>query len=126
MEKRWSIKRQAFVQQYGDEVRDASLLKMVQVGFVAAGDPLWQSTLRVIDAELVSDSLVYRYGPSASPGGLLGSEGTFSFCTLLYVDALARSGRRDDEQLGNFPQAFTHLALIDDAITLNDALDKGW
>jgi GH15 family glucan-1,4-alpha-glucosidase len=102
-----------------------------------------------MDAELVSDSLVYRYDPSASPDGLRGSEGTFSLCTFLYVDALSRAGRVDDarltfekmltyanhlglyseeiaptgEQIGNFPQAFTHLALIDAAITLNDRLD---
>jgi hypothetical protein len=88
--------------------------------------------------ELVTDSLVYRYDPSASPDGLRGSEGTFSLCTFWYVDALARAGRLDEarltfekmltyanhlglyseeialtgEQLGNFPQAFTHLALI--------------
>ena len=149
MDKGWSTEREAFVQQYGETVLDASLLKMPQVGFVAPGDPMWQSTLRAMDAELVSDSLVYRYDPSASPDGLRGSEGTFSLCTFLYVDALARAGRLDDarltfekmltyanhlglyseeiaatgEQIGNFPQAFTHLALIDAAITLNDCLD---
>ncbi|WP_232481615.1 glycoside hydrolase family 15 protein [Arthrobacter sp. YN] len=149
MDKGWSDERQAFVQQYGDTVLDASLLKMAQVGFVSPGDPRWQSTLRAMDAELVSDSLLYRYDPSASPDGLLGSEGTFSLCTFLYVDALARSDRLDEarltfekmltyanhvglyseeigatgEQLGNFPQAFTHLALIDAAITLNERLD---
>jgi GH15 family glucan-1,4-alpha-glucosidase len=149
MEKGWSSERQAFVQQYGDNVLDAALLKMPQVGFVSPQDPMWQSTLRAMDAELVSDSLVYRYDPSASPDGLRGSEGTFSLCTFLYVDALARSNRLEEarltfdkmltyanhvglyseeiaangEQIGNFPQAFTHLALIDAAITLNDRLD---
>jgi GH15 family glucan-1,4-alpha-glucosidase len=149
MEQGWSAEREAFVQQYGETVLDASLLKMPQVGFVAPGDPLWQSTLRAMDGELVSDSLVYRYDPSASPDGLRGSEGTFSLCTFLYVDAMARAGRVDEarltfekmltyanhlglyseeiaptgEQIGNFPQAFTHLALIDAAITLNDRLD---
>lgn len=149
MEKGWNAERQAFVQQYGEDVLDASLLKMSQVGFVAPGDPMWQSTLRAMDTELVSDSLVYRYDPGASPDGLLGSEGTFSLCTFYYVDALARAGRLDDarltfekmltyanhlglyseeiattgEQIGNFPQAFTHLALIDAAITLNESLD---
>jgi pentatricopeptide repeat protein len=102
-----------------------------------------------MDRELVSDSLVYRYNPAASPDGLHGDEGTFSLCTFLYVDALARAGRLDDavltfqkmhtygnhlglfseeigstgEQLGNFPQAFTHLSLINAAITLNRELD---
>jgi GH15 family glucan-1,4-alpha-glucosidase len=150
MAKGWSAEREAFVQQYGDTVLDAALLKMPQVGFVAPSDPMWQSTLRAMDRELVSDSLVYRYDPSASPDGLRGSEGTFSLCTFLYVDALARAGRVDEarltfekmltyanhlglyseeiavtgEQIGNFPQAFTHLALIDAAITLNDCLDS--
>jgi pentatricopeptide repeat protein len=149
MDKGWSSERQAFVQQYGDNVLDAALLKMPQVGFVSPQDPMWQSTLRAMDTELVSDSLVYRYDPSASPDGLRGSEGTFSLCTFLYVDALARSGRLEEarltfdkmltyanhvglyseeiaatgEQIGNFPQAFTHLALIDAAMTLNERLD---
>ncbi|MFF1635237.1 glycoside hydrolase family 15 protein [Leifsonia sp. NPDC058248] len=150
MEKGWNKERRAFVQQYGETVLDASLLKMTQVGFVSPQDPMWQDTLRAIEEELVSDSLVYRYNPSASPDGLQGSEGTFSLCTFFYVDALARADRLDDarltfekmltysnhlglfseeiaptgEQIGNFPQAFTHLALIDAAITLNDRLDE--
>ncbi|WP_024368290.1 glycoside hydrolase family 15 protein [Arthrobacter sp. TB 26] len=150
MDEGWSAEREAFVQEYGETVLDASLLKMPQVGFVAPDDPMWHSTLRAMDSELVSDSLVYRYDPSASPDGLRGSEGTFSLCTFLYVDALARASRVDEarltfekmltyanhlglyseeiaptgEQIGNFPQAFTHLALIDAAITLNDRLDE--
>jgi GH15 family glucan-1,4-alpha-glucosidase len=150
MDKGWNEERRAFVQQYGETVLDASLLKMTQVGFIAPQDPMWQDTLRAMEDELVSDSLVYRYNPSASPDGLRGSEGTFSLCTFFYVDALARADRLDDarltfekmltyanhlglfseeiaptgEQIGNFPQAFTHLALIDAAITLNDRLDE--
>jgi pentatricopeptide repeat protein len=122
---------------------------MSSVGFIAPQDPLWASTLRAMDDELVTDSLVYRYNPSASPDGLQGSEGTFSLCSFMYVDALARAGRLEDarlafekmltyanhvglfseeialtgEQIGNFPQAFTHLALIDAAITLDEALN---
>jgi GH15 family glucan-1,4-alpha-glucosidase len=150
MEKGWSAERRAFVQQYGEPVLDASLLKMPQVGFIAPHDPLWTDTMKAIEAELVSDSLVYRYDPEASPDGLRGSEGTFSLCSFLYVDALARGDRLAEarftfekmltyanhlglyseeiaptgEQIGNFPQAFTHLALIDAAITLNDRLDS--
>jgi GH15 family glucan-1,4-alpha-glucosidase len=149
MEKGWSQERRAFVQQYGETVLDASLLKMAQVGFISPQDPMWLDTLRAMEAELVSDSLVYRYDPSASPDGLRGSEGTFSLCTFLYVDALARSDQlaearltfekmltyanplglfseeiaQTGEQIGNFPQAFTHLALIDAALTLNERLD---
>jgi GH15 family glucan-1,4-alpha-glucosidase len=150
MSKGWSDGRQAFVQHYGGDVLDSSLLRMATVGFVTPKDPIWTSTLDAMEDELVSDSLVYRYDPAASPDGLRGSEGTFSLCTFMYVDALARAGRTDKarltfekmmgyanhlglyseeidltgRQLGNFPQAFTHLALIDAALTLNAALDR--
>ncbi|MFI9504647.1 glycoside hydrolase family 15 protein [Nocardia sp. NPDC052566] len=148
-ERGWNPVRRAFVQQYGSEVLDASLLRMVKVGFVAPRDPMWLSTLDRITEELVTDSLVYRYDPDAAPDGLQGSEGTFSLCTFDYVDALTRAGRTHQarlvfekmltyanhlglyaeeialtgEQLGNFPQAFTHLSLIDAALTLDRALD---
>ncbi|MFL5767865.1 MAG: glycoside hydrolase family 15 protein [Actinomycetota bacterium] len=151
MEKGWSKERGAFVQHYGTDVLDASNLLMPLVGFIAPQDPMWLSTLDAMDNELVSDSLVYRYDPSASPDGLQGSEGTFSICTFWYVDALARSGRLEKarltfekmqtyanhlglfseeigptgEQLGNFPQAFTHLSLINAALNLNFQLDHG-
>ncbi len=151
MTKGWNEKMQAFVQYEGSDVLDASLLLMPLVGFIVPGDEKWQSTLSAMDKVLVSDSLVYRYDPKASPDGLQGSEGTFSLCTFLYVDALARSGRLDEarltfekmltyanhvglfseeiglsgEQLGNFPQAFTHLALINAAMNLNYQLDHG-
>ena len=147
----WNAQKRAYVQHYGTDVLDASVLLMPIVGFVSPIDPMWQSTLRAVDDELVSDSLVYRYNPSASPDGLRGHEGTFSICTFWYVDALARSGRLEDarlvfekmltyanhvglyseeigptgEQLGNFPQAFSHLSLINAAINLDYQLDHG-
>ncbi|GAA0683256.1 hypothetical protein GCM10010193_41410 [Kitasatospora atroaurantiaca] len=150
MERGWSDSEKAFVQYYGGGVLDASLLLMPRVGFVAPRDPTWLSTLDAMDRTLVSDSLVYRYDPAASPDGLRGSEGTFSLCTFLYVDALARAGRfrqaryafekmhtyanhvglfaeevgPSGEQLGNFPQAFTHLSLIMAATTLDKVLDE--
>jgi GH15 family glucan-1,4-alpha-glucosidase len=138
MDKGWSEERKAFVQHYGTDVLDASVLVMPLVKFIAPTDPRWLSTLDAMSKTLVSDSLVYRYDIEASPDGLEGDEGTFSICTFWYVEALARAGRVDEarlafekmltyanhlglygeeigltgEALGNFPQAFTHLALI--------------
>jgi GH15 family glucan-1,4-alpha-glucosidase len=151
MDRGWSPQRKAFVQHYGSEVLDASLLLMPTVGFVMSKDPRWLSTLDAMNDELVSDSLVYRYDPDASPDGLRGNDGTFSLCSFLWVDSLARAGRAvqaryafdkmltyandaglfaeeigpTGEQLGNFPQAFTHLALVLAATALDKALDEG-
>jgi GH15 family glucan-1,4-alpha-glucosidase len=150
MARGWNPERGTFVQRYGSEVLDAALLQMPQMGFIAGHDPMWLSTLDAMNDELVSDSLVYRYNPSASPDGLRGDEGTFSLCTFWYVDALTRAGRLDEaelilqkmftyanhlglyseeigptgEQLGNFPQAFSHLALINAAVSLDQQLDR--
>ncbi|MFG2794971.1 glycoside hydrolase family 15 protein [Streptomyces sp. NPDC048419] len=150
MARGWSEKERALVQHYDGDVLDASLLLLPRVGFLAPMSPDWLSTLDAMDRKLVSDSLVYRYDPTASPDGLRGSEGTFSLCSFLYVDALARAGRipqaryafekmltyanhvglfgeevgPSGEQLGNFPQAFTHLALIMSATTLDSAIDQ--
>jgi len=149
MTKGWNDRLGAFVQYEGGDVLDAALVLMPLVGFVVPNDRRWRSTMAAMDATLVSDSLVYRYDPAASPDGLPGEEGTFSLCSFFYVDALARSGRLDDarltfakmltyanhvglyaeeidaegQQVGNFPQAFTHLALIDAALTLDRRLD---
>ena len=94
MQRGWNDKVKAFTQHYSTEVLDSSLLLMPLEGFIAPRDPMWLSTLQAMDRELVSDSLVYRYNPAASPDGLHGGEGTFSLCTFLYVDALARAGAR--------------------------------
>ncbi|MGW3967078.1 glycoside hydrolase family 15 protein [Amycolatopsis sp. NPDC005003] len=144
----WHRTRNAFVQHDTGEELDAALLRMPRTGFLPPKDPLWLSTLDAIRDDLVTDSLVYRYDPAASPDGLAGSEGTFSLCSFAYVDALTRAGRLEEartafekmltyanhvglyaeeiaptgEQLGNFPQAFTHLALIDAAVALDAAL----
>ncbi len=148
MERGWSQARGAFIQESGSEVLDAALLMMPLTKFVSPTDPRWLSTLDAIGRDLVSDSLVYRYDPAASPDGLSGAEGTFSICSFWYVEALARAGRIEEarlvfekmltysnhvglyseqigltgEQLGNFPQAFTHLALISAAYNLDRAM----
>ncbi len=148
MDRGWHAGREAFVQHYDTDVLDASILIMPLVRYVAPTDRRWLSTLDAIGSELVSDSLVYRYNIKASPDGLDGDEGTFSICTFWYVEALARAGRLDEarlvfekmltyanhlglyseeigptgEALGNFPQAFTHLALISAAYFLDRQL----
>jgi GH15 family glucan-1,4-alpha-glucosidase len=146
----WNARRGAFVQYYGAGVLDASLLLMPAMGFLASDDPLWTSTLDAIRRDLVSDCLVHRYDPVASPDGLPGSEGTFNFCSFLYAAALAGSGRLEQAhyafdkmllyanpvglyaeeigltgaQLGNFPQAFTHVALIHAANVLSEEQER--
>ena len=96
MERAGAPQRQAFVQHYETDVLDSSLLRMSTVGFITPNDPMWASTLKAMDDELVTDSLVYRYNPQASPDGLRGSEGTFSLCTFAYVESLARAGQLDE------------------------------
>jgi GH15 family glucan-1,4-alpha-glucosidase len=144
----WSQTRRAFVQHEDGDVLDASVLMMPLTKFIAPTDPKWLSTLDALTHDLVSDSLVYRYDPLASPDGLRGDEGTFSICSFWYVEALVHAGRIDEarlafekmltyanhlglyaeeisqtgEQQGNFPQAFTHLALISAAFNLDRAL----
>jgi GH15 family glucan-1,4-alpha-glucosidase len=151
MSKGWNDELKAFTQYEGSDVLDASILQMPLMNFITPGDPKWQSTLAAMDRVLVTDSLVYRYDPKASPDGFKGSEGTFSLCSFWYVDALARSGGLDDarlafeemltyanhvglfseeigldgQQLGNLPQAFTHLSLINAALNLDYQLDHG-
>ncbi|MFE2264384.1 glycoside hydrolase family 15 protein [Streptomyces griseosporeus] len=148
MDRGWSAERQAFVQHEDGDVLDAAVLMMPLAKFIAPTDPKWLSTLDALTRDLVSDSLVYRYDPQASPDGLRGDEGTFSICSFWYVEALVRAGRVDEarlafekmltyanhlglyaeeishtgEQQGNFPQAFTHLALISAAFNLDLAL----
>ena len=149
MDRGWSPTLKAFTQYEGADVLDASVLLMPLVKFISPTDPKWLSTLDALTASLVSDSLVYRYDPQASPDGLRGGEGTFSACSFWSVEALTRAGRleearlafekmltyanhlglyaeqigRTGEQQGNFPQALTHLALISAAFNLDRALD---
>jgi hypothetical protein len=139
---------EAFVQHDDTELLDASLLLMPLVHFIAPTDPRWLSRLDAIGEELVRDSMVYRYDPAARSDGIESYEGAFSMCTFWHVECLARAGRLEEAQLlfekmhtyanhlglyseqigltgellGNFPQAFTHLALISAAFNLNRQL----
>lgn len=143
----WNADLKAFTQTERGDCMDASVLLMPMVKFLSPADPRFLSTLRAVEEHLVTDSLVFRYDPESD--GLDGAEGTFSICSFWYVEALTRAGRLDDAQLalekmftyanhvglyaeqvsatgdqvGNFPQAFTHLALISAALNLDRALD---
>ena len=150
----WNEELQSFVQYEGASTVDAATLLMPIVGFIGPKDPLWISTLKCIENQLVYDFLVYRYREVKDLDGLKGQEGTFSMCTFWYIECLSLAGQLDKarlyfekmlgyanhlglfaeqlgfsgEYLGNYPQAFTHLGLIRTAISLdrqlNDARNK--
>ena len=150
----WDAGRGAFIQHKGTTAVDAANLLMPLVKFISPTDPRWLSTLAAVKEDLVDDSLVYRYkmGHGAADG-LAGDEGTFNMCSFWYVECLTRAGDIEKarlmfekmlgyanhlglyseelgprgEHLGNFPQAFTHLALISAAHNLDKALSaSGW
>ena len=144
----WDKESQSFVQSYGSKSIDASALLMPLVFFVSPTDPRMLKTLKAIQRELTSDLLVYRYRNELESDGLKGGEGTFSLCTFWLVEALTRAGRLEEARMifermlgyanhlglyseeigprgdarGNFPQAFTHFALISAAVNLDRAL----
>ena len=145
----WDPGLKTYVMYPGSQLLDASLLVMPLVKFAGPTDPRFLSTLDTISGELVSDSLVNRYAITGHDG-IADGEGTFSLCSFWYVEALTRAGRAHEargvfekmltysnhlglfaeqighsgEALGNFPQAFTHLALISAAVNLDQALDR--
>ena len=149
MEQGWSWEKNSFVQYYGSDALDASLLLMPLMKFVGPTDPRWLATLDRIKEELTYDTLVDRYKQKdAAPDGLEGEEGSFCLCSFWLVECLTRAGRLGEarlalekmfsyanhlglyaeeigpsgEALGNFPQALTHLALISAAVHLDRAL----
>jgi GH15 family glucan-1,4-alpha-glucosidase len=151
--KGWNPQRQAFVQSYGSNALDASILMMPLVYFMTPDDPMMVSTVDAIskpvsEGGLYCDGMVYRYA-SSTDDGLNSREGTFNVCTLWLIEALARMGRVEQahwlfekmlsranrlslyseqmsltgEQLGNFPQGLTHMGLISAAYNLSRRLD---
>ena len=147
----WNEKLGAWVQYKGAEHVDASVLLMPLTHFISPLEPRWLSTMKVIDDELLLDVLVYRYKNGfKNIDGLEGEEGTFNMCSFWFIEALAKSGELDKaveyfekmigysnhlllfseelgkkgELLGNFPQAFTHLALISAAVELNKQISR--
>ena len=144
-------KRNAFVQAYGSDALDASVLMIPLVGFLPATDPRMVGTVEAIRAELMHDGFVARYDTHRTEDGLPAGEGTFLPCTFWFADNLALQGRRQEAAdlfdrllalrndvgllseeydprsnrlLGNFPQAFSHLCLISTALNLDRPADS--
>lgn len=136
----------AFVQSYGSKELDASVLLIPLVGFLPPNDPRVRSTVEAVERHLMADGFVRRYDPVASSDGLPGSEGAFLACSFWLADNLVLLGRRDDARrlfqrllalrndvgllseeydprtkrlVGNFPQAFSHITLINTAYNLS-------
>jgi GH15 family glucan-1,4-alpha-glucosidase len=151
----YSSQRDSFVQYYGAEHLDASLLMIPLVGFLPADDPRVKGTVAAIQRELTVDGLVHRYPPEGSQAvdGLPPGEGTFLACTFWLADNLVLMGRREEalaiferlltlrndvgllaeeydphtgRQLGNFPQAFSHVALVNTANFLSEGPMPAW
>ena len=140
--------RNAFVQSYGSADLDASLLMIPLVGFLPATDPRVRGTVEAIERELMVDGFVARYAPKEDVDGLPPGEGAFLACSFWMVDSLTKLGRLDDarrlferllsirndvgllaeeydakagRQLGNVPQAFSHVSLVNAAVLLAKA-----
>ncbi len=147
----WNPQRGAFVQHYGSANLDASVLFMPMVGFLSAQDPRMSATSDLIQKELAVDGLLRRYIPQEALDGMPGGEGAFTVCSLWLAGSLITADRIDEAQalfervlslrnrvglfsemidpttgeyLGNYPQAFTHIALIHTARNLDRALNK--
>jgi GH15 family glucan-1,4-alpha-glucosidase len=147
-EKGWDAERETFTQSYGSRALDAALLLIPRVGFLPGEDPRTVGTVEAVQRELTQDGFLLRYSTEESEDGLPPGEGAFLPCSFWLADALAMAGRRDEalalyERLaglandvglfseeydpatgrlvGNFPQAFTHVALVTSATTLSGA-----
>ncbi|GBQ05559.1 glycoside hydrolase family 15 protein [Acidiphilium acidophilum] len=138
----------SFVQAYGSTLLDASLLLLTMVGFLPPDDPRMIGTVAAIERDLLQDGFVRRYNTSGGNDGLSGTEGVFLACSFWLVDNYTLMGRKDDaeelfgrlialrndlglfseeydtknkRQIGNFPQAFTHVALVNAALRMHAA-----
>jgi GH15 family glucan-1,4-alpha-glucosidase len=141
----YSRERGSFVQAYGATALDASLLLLPSLGFLPAADSRYQGTVAAVERDLLANGFLRRYDPGATQDGLAGGEGAFLACSFWLADAYLMIGRTDDaralfrrllavrndlgllaeeydpgagRQLGNFPQAFSHLALVNTALRL--------
>jgi GH15 family glucan-1,4-alpha-glucosidase len=150
LERGWSEKREAYAQSFDSDELDGGVLLMPLVGFLPATDPRMRSTIEVIARELTEDGLVLRYAndEGLNADGLSGEEGTFVICSFWLVSCLALAGEIEraealfdqlvgyandlgllaeevdtasGELLGNFPQAFSHIGLINAAWRIDEA-----
>ena len=144
-ERGWDAERSTFTQSYGSQALDASLLMIPQVGFLDPGDARVRGTIDAVQRELCVDGFVLRYQTDIADDGLPPGEGAFLPCTFWLADALSLTGRRDEavalferllaltndvgllaeeydtvtgRQVGNFPQAFSHIGLVNTAMNL--------
>ncbi len=144
-QKGFDEKRQTFRQAYESDELDASCLMLPLVGFLPADDPRMIGTVKAIENELMVDGLVRRYDTSSSDDGMSGDEGVFLACSFWLVDNYVLQGRMDDatelferllslandlgllaeeyditagRQIGNFPQALSHLSLVGSALNI--------
>jgi GH15 family glucan-1,4-alpha-glucosidase len=107
--------RNCFVQSFGDDALDATLLLVSAIGFLPPEDPRVIGTIAAVERELLVDGFVKRYDTAQGSDGLPPGEGVFLACSFWLAEEYEPATRR---QLGNFPQAFTHTALISTALTL--------
>lgn len=151
MARGYDAERNTFVQHYGSGAVDASLLQLPQIGFIAADDPRMLGTVAAIEKELMVDGLLLRYRPETGVDGLAGTEHPFLACSFWLVEQYASSGRVPDartlmgrltalvndlgllseeydpvgrRQVGNLPQALSHLSLVRAADSIA-AAEKG-
>jgi len=147
MDRGYNVQRGCFTQHYDTTEVDASLLVLPTVGFIAGDDPRFLGTVRAVEQDLIRDGLVLRYRTETGIDGLPGDEHPFLACSFWLVTAYALAGRLEDahalmrrlvalvndvgllseeydpahgRMVGNFPQAFSHLALIGAALALQD------
>jgi len=140
----WSEEKQSFTQSYGSEDLDASVLLMESYGFVQASDPRFKSTVLAVQRELEHDGLMYRYKNEDDFGE---PQSAFTICSFWLVNSLYKTGYKEEARerfnrllsysnhlglfsedldfktkrmLGNFPQAYSHLAMIESAITISE------
>jgi GH15 family glucan-1,4-alpha-glucosidase len=151
LERAFNPRLGAFTQAFDSEALDASVLLIPHMGFLPADDPRMLSTVAAIEKDLTWDGLVLRYSTESGVDGLAGHEATFLICSFWLVDNYAMSGRLDDaealldrlvsltsplgllaeeyhptlrRQLGNFPQAFSHIGLINSAYIIDEMRAK--